>query len=100
MDAFFQDLGRRIAFAQELHDQRHDNEAMLLCCCYIDGLANNLYPDDDGSHRNFVRDIGEYGATEWLTRIHPRQLSESLGCGTVNMPTREKCQNHFRSINI
>jgi hypothetical protein len=78
IEAFFDDLRRRIDFAKELHDQGHDNEGMLLSCCYIDGLANQLYAEDDGSHRNFVRAIREYGGADWLTLVHPRQLRESL----------------------
>ena len=78
IEAFFDGLKERIAYLRELNEGGHDSEAMLLCCCYIDGLANHLYTGDDGSHRNFVRAIREFGDTEWLTRIHIRQLRESF----------------------
>jgi len=78
MRAFFDDLDARVAYLPTLHTSGHGNEAMLLCCCYIDGLASYLFPQDEGSHRNFVRAIREYGDAEWLARLHPRQLRESL----------------------
>jgi len=38
--AYFEELEKRIAFLVTLHDQDHEDEALLLCLVYIDGLAN------------------------------------------------------------
>jgi hypothetical protein len=77
IEAFFDDLQSRINFTRELHKTGHRDEAVLLCGCYIDGLGNYLY-SDSGTHEKFVRVVCEYGDAEFLTRIHIRQLRESL----------------------
>lgn len=95
--AYFDDLRARAYFAGELRDDGHGEEAMTLCCCYIDGLANFLYHDSDRSAFNFVRLLREHGhqpdlmkacpvaLTGWLGFNHPklaplaRKLSAGLG---------------------
>ena len=78
IEAYFDDLRGRIDFLSELRDAGHQKEAMLLCCCYIDGLANRLYWPDTATHKNFVRAIAEFGVLEFLCRIHPKQLYDSI----------------------
>ncbi len=78
IEAYFKDLCARITFLEELHGSNHADEAMLLCCCYIDGLANNLNVDDPSSHRNFVRVLREHGGEVFLTRVHLKHLRNAL----------------------
>ena len=70
--AYFDDLRDRIDFLLELPKTDHEQEAMLLCYCYIDGLAAHLYWPDTAGHRNFVRAIRDFGPHEFLARIHPK----------------------------
>ena len=78
IEAYFDELSRRIEFLRELRATGHENEAMLLCCCYIDGLANYLYWPDSAGHRSFVHAVREFGPHEFLARIHPTQLREAI----------------------
>lgn len=57
---YFDALDKRISFIRELEESDRSTEARLLCCCYIDGLGNNLFPPSSGLP-NFVRAIWEYG---------------------------------------
>jgi hypothetical protein len=38
--AYFDDLEQRIAFLRELQAAEHENEALMLCCCYIEALGS------------------------------------------------------------
>lgn len=78
IEAYFDDLRTRIDFLKELHSSGHGDEAMLLCCCYIDGLATYLYWPDTGSHQNFVRAVKEFSPHHFLARIHARQLLDAV----------------------
>jgi hypothetical protein len=59
--AFFDYAVDRSAFLRQLFDQGRQDEAVTLCCCYIDGLANMVYWDSDRSQFNFVRLLREHG---------------------------------------
>jgi len=72
--AYFDELDRRIIFLEELFRNKHRNEALLLCCCYIEGLGSSLYWPNEGSCQNFVRVLKEYGEVELFNAIHPKQL--------------------------
>jgi hypothetical protein len=76
--AYFEYLTRRIALVPRLHKGDYENDALLLCCCYIDGLGVSLYWPQEGSARNFVRVLQEHGGEEVLWHVHPRQLIESF----------------------
>lgn len=76
--AFFDHLDRRIDLAVKLHREGHDDDAMLLCCCHIDGLANHLYWDLDGSNQNFVRAVREHGGHHFLGMVHLKQLRQAF----------------------
>jgi hypothetical protein len=38
--AYFDDLQGRIAFLGELYGMGRKNEALMLCCCYIEALGS------------------------------------------------------------
>jgi hypothetical protein len=95
--AYFDELEERAQFAEQLCDDGRVNEAMTLCCCYIDGLAQFLYHDSDKSAFNFVRILREHSEqaefaqlcplalTRWAEASHPklapvaRKLASALG---------------------
>ncbi len=72
--ASFDALGEKIARLEEFFNSGRGEEALLLCCCYIDGLAAELYWPKKQSNRNFVRALCEHGGEDALRHIHPRQL--------------------------
>jgi hypothetical protein len=76
--AYFDDLRQRVDLLPKLHAAGYENEALLLCCCYIEGLGSSLYWPKEASAHNFVRILEEYGSEEFLWHIHPRQLLDAL----------------------
>jgi hypothetical protein len=78
IEAYFDDLKQRVDLLPNLYAEGYTNEALLLCCCYIEGLGASLYWPDEASARNFVRILEEYGSEEMLSYIHPRQLLSVL----------------------
>jgi hypothetical protein len=78
IEAFFEDLKNRAAFTQELEDSGHDNEARLLCCCYIEGLGNWLYQPNTSTAQNFVTALRDHGGEPTLALILPPRLDRAL----------------------
>lgn len=98
IEAFFDDLDDKIAFLRGLRERGRADEAFLLCCCYIDGLGNSLFPGERSSKRCFVRVLERHGGEEVLALIHPKILCESLAemgkharavLGQVRSPLRD-----------
>jgi len=91
MTAYFDDLEARASFARELQADGHGTEAMTLCCCYIDGLANFLYYDSDKSAFNFVRLLREHGQQSDLAKVCPLALTRWLEMNHTKLaPTARK----------
>jgi hypothetical protein len=88
--AYFEDLEHKIAFLDELFANNRSDEALLLCCCYIEGIANRLYSQDKDGFKNFVRLLKEYGGEEILWHIHPKQLRNELKRVTENISNIDK----------
>ena len=59
--AFFDDLDRKAAFLAELWNGGRQDEAVTLCCCYLDGVANNCRWDEASSAKNFVVTVQAFG---------------------------------------
>jgi hypothetical protein len=76
--AYFDDLVERSAFLEELAETGHEKDALLLCCCYIEGIANHLYWPESHAKQNFVRVLTEHSQCEVLSWIHPDRLRRSL----------------------
>jgi hypothetical protein len=76
--AFFKDLEDKIAFLDELYSLKRRDEAKVLCSCYIDALAANLYWPEERSNYNFVRILNEYSKEEIISYIHPKMLGDAL----------------------
>lgn len=82
--SWFDDLDNKIIFLDELYNNRHRNEAFVLCCCYIDWLAAALYWPEEQNNFNFVRILKEYGEHEIFSYIHTKMLEEALHKKTTN----------------
>jgi hypothetical protein len=76
-------LDERIEFLASLCRDRKKEEALTLCCVYIESLAQKVYGDcGKGSKRNFVQAALEFGGDKSLSLIHLPSLAEALkGCG-------------------
>src|SRR5215510_14342001 len=72
--AFFEVLSEKVAFLRQLFDSSRQDEAMTLCCVYIDALGQALYFPDKRSALNFVRALREYGGQPYLDLFHPAGL--------------------------
>lgn len=77
MKSFFEAYRKRCDVLPQLRANGYPNEAMLVCCCYIEGLGNWFY-GDERYHRNFVRVLREHGGEDVLWHIHVKPLGESL----------------------
>jgi len=76
--AFFKDLESKIHFLDELYNSGRRDEAKVLCSCYIDALASNLYWPEERSNYNFVRILKEYSGEEIISYIHPKMLEDAF----------------------
>ena len=77
IESFFEKLERRTQFLSNLFESGHNEEALLLCCCYIEGFGNWLY----GKYRptyNFVRVLKEYGEVSKFSLILPEFLKTEI----------------------
>ncbi len=78
IQAYFDDLEKRIAFLKELYDGNHTDEALMLCCCYIEALGSRQYHDSDRKAKNYYRILVEHSGNKLFTLIHPKQLRNVL----------------------
>src|SRR4051812_46272776 len=78
IQAFFDDLEKRIQFTDTLFAEEHRDEARLLCCVYIEALGNGLEGNTLGGAATFTKVLELYGGEPLLSLIHPKALRESL----------------------
>jgi hypothetical protein len=78
IEAFFEDLAKKIAFTDDLYSSGHEDEARLLCCTYIEAIGNGLEDPSTGAAECFVRVLEQHGGESVLALIHPKALKESL----------------------
>jgi len=79
MKEFFGKWVARVTFLDQLAAQGHEEEALLLACCYVETLGNSLYADKrEESKRTFVRVLAEHGGNAAFGLVHPNQLREWL----------------------
>lgn len=78
IEAFFDDFEDRCRFVAELLEAGRDVEATILCCAYIEGIANNLYPNSKDSAQNFATALAEHGGDGFLMAIVPTFTLEAL----------------------
>lgn len=78
IQAYFDDLEKRIAFLKELYDGNHTDEALMLCCCYIEALGSRQYHDSYRKAKNYYRILEEFSGNNLFKLIHPKQLRDVL----------------------
>ena len=74
----FKQLEAKTIFLGELFRDGHQDEALTLCCCYIEAAGNNYYTEANKNQENFVKIIKEYGGVEVLSAIHPKHLQDAF----------------------
>ncbi len=74
----FTELEEKTEFLGELFRGRHKDEALTLCCCYIEAAGNKYYTEAYTNQENFVNIIKEFGGEEVLSAIHPIHLKDAL----------------------
>ncbi len=78
IEAYFFNLERRIKLTKSLYEKQDAKpEALLLCCCYIEGIGNWFY-SEQGATETFVRVLRERGDEPFLLSVHPKRLAEAL----------------------
>jgi hypothetical protein len=85
VEAYFEELERKIAFLRDLEAQGHEDEAQLLALVYLDGLSNWLRHPSDGAARNFSSVVIEHGQdaqfpliiVHWLVNALPWKSAPS-----------------------
>jgi hypothetical protein len=88
IQAYFDALDRKIEFVASLDGQGRHDEALLLCCAYIDALGTHYHGGTERSKKAFVRVINDHGGAEAqpLRLIHPSALLRALpGCGAATI---------------
>lgn len=76
ISAYFEEWEKRLWFLPELVQTGHEKEAVLLCCCYIEGFGNRRYLNkyDSASKRTFVEILREYSGDERFMEVYPKEL--------------------------
>ena len=77
IQAYFDDLEKRITFLKELYDGNHTDEALMLCCCYIEALGSRQY-NENGKAKNYCKLLVEFSGNNIFALIHPKQLKNVL----------------------
>lgn len=78
IEAYFNDFEKRIAFLEALNREGHGQEALLLCCCYIESFGNDYYGNRK-RHQNFVKILGKFGNhSNIFNYVHLQQLGDFL----------------------
>lgn len=73
IEAGFNDFEKRVNLLSELNQKGYEEEALLLCCCYIEAMGN-LYFRGGGRQFNFYHILKNFGGEDVLMYIHPKQL--------------------------
>lgn len=76
--AYFDDLQNRISFLAELHVMGRKDEALMLCCCYIEALGSRESDEPKNKAKNYCGILTEQGGNELWRLIHPKQLKNLL----------------------
>ncbi len=70
-------LEAKTDFLGELFKDGRKDEALTLCCCYIEAAGNNRYGKDN-NRKHFVKILKEHGGEEVLSVIHPKHMKDKL----------------------
>lgn len=72
----------RISFLDELFGAGHADEALVLCCCYIEAVGGWLSRYETGGREAFAKALLRHDASEVFARLNPVLLLEGYRAGT------------------
>jgi hypothetical protein len=98
IDAFFEAMEKLVELASRLNDDGHLQEAMLLVCCYIEGLGNWLLKDPSSPCRNFCRALERFGGEPVLSLFIPRFALESFPWKSTSQTIRTETESALSSL--
>lgn len=78
IQAYFDDLEKRITFLKELYDGNHTDEALMLCCCYIEALGSRQYNENGKAKKNYCKILFAFSGNNIFALVHPKQLKNVL----------------------
>jgi hypothetical protein len=79
LSAVCEEWSKRIAFLDELFRQWHLDEALVLCCCYIEAIGSWFCRSGPNGGETFAKALLRYGENEVFGRINPWLLLDALG---------------------
>lgn len=91
IEAYFRDLENRVTFLEELNRTGHRNEALLLCCCYIEALGSRQSSEPKSKAKNYCSILVQYGENEIWSMLHPKQIQAVLS-------EKKLFNNAFRTV--
>jgi len=75
---FFDDFDKKIRYLEELYNDGHRDAARVLCACYIDYIASELYWPEERNNFNYVKVLKEHSGKEIFSYIHLQMLDEEV----------------------
>ncbi len=78
ISAFFDHFEDKVDFAASLYEQDRKDEAFILVCAYIEGIATYLMWPSESSRANFCRVLLWHGDEPVLALVHPRSLVRAM----------------------
>lgn len=101
-EAYIRYLDTKVAFLEHLYRDDRKEEALTLCCVYIEGLAQRIYSTEqkkEGRRKLFVKVLLEHGGEESLCLVDPPTLANSLRgaskCGASHLELASGLKDHF-----
>lgn len=101
-EAYLRYLDAKVAFLEHLYRNDHKEEALTLCCVYIEGLAQRIYSTEqkkEGSRKLFVRVLLQHGGEESLCLVDPPTLANSVRgakkCGAPHLELATSIEENF-----
>jgi len=78
LSAFCEDWNRRIVFLGELSERGRRDEALILCCCYIEAIGTWFTGWERGGKETFAMALLTYAGGDIFSRINPWLLFEEI----------------------
>jgi hypothetical protein len=89
--AYFDDLEKKIGFLKELKEGSHKDEALMLCCCYIEALGSMQYHQSERKAKNYSMILRESAGNDIFGLVHPKQLK-------VVLTNQKRFKHNFSAI--
>ena len=83
IEAYFNDLQSRVMFLEKLRAMGRNDEALLLCCCYIEALGSRQSPKPERKAKNYCSILVQHGGNEIWQLIHPKQIKDVLSTNGI-----------------